>query len=683
MYLSILLLPLLGSLSAGFFGRFIGAKGAQITTTSMLFLATILAWTAFYEVALSNSPVVINLTSWLDIEALTVNWAFQFDTLTVSMLITVLTVSSFVHLYTISYMAHDPHNQRFFSFLSLFTFSMLVLVTGNNYLILFLGWEFVGIASYLLIGFWFTRAQATKSANQSFVTNRVGDYSLTVAFFALFWLFGALDYSTVYSTAYLMNDNVLSIIVLFMLGGVAGKSVQVGLHSWLPSSMEGPTPVSSLLHSATLVTAGIYLLLRSSPLLEFASTALIVIVWLGAITAFIGASMGLLQNDMKRIIAMSTMSQCGYMVMACGLSQYDVALFHLVNHGFFKSMLFLAAGAVIHAMADQQDVRRLGGLRSFLPLTYTAMLVGSFSLMAVPFLTGFYSKDLILELSYGAYSLPGIVVFILGSVAALFTAFYSTRLLTLVFFSTPNAPKVDYENTHESDTYTFIPLIVLSLMSIFFGYIGKDAYVGMGSDFFGSALFTHPNNVYLVEAEFNLPVLIKWLPAIFTLIGFLAGFSLYQYPSVAKYAINITKSKLGYSLFSFFNGKYKFDPLLNGFTTNSSFKLGLILSKVFDRGIIEILGPYGLSVSLVSMSNKLSQFDTGKLFNQQEQLKLTNNTDALSNSGGVTLNSLYIMLGLIVLLLLVLGVGLLNLSSSTMILGIKLGLLFLLLLLVY
>lgn len=680
MYLSILLLPLLGSLSAGFLGRFIGAKGAQITTTSLLFISTVLAWIAFYEVALCNSPVVIDLTSWFEIETLTVNWAFQFDTLTVSMLITVLTVSSLVHLYTISYMAHDPHNQRFFSLLSLFTFSMLVLVTGNNYLILFIGWEFIGIASYLLIGFWFTRAQATKSANQAFVTNRVGDYSLSVAFFGLFWLIGALDYSTVFSTAPLMNDNVLSFIVLLMLGGVAGKSVQIGLHSWLPSSMEGPTPVSSLLHSATLVTAGIYLLLRSSPLLEFASTALTIIVWIGAVTAFIGASMGLLQNDMKRIIAMSTMSQCGYMVMACGLSQYDVALFHLVNHGFFKSMLFLAAGAVIHAMADQQDVRRLGGLRSFLPLTYTAMLVGSFSLMAVPFLTGFYSKDLILELSYGAYSLPGIVVFILGSVAALFTAFYSTRLLTLVFFSTPNAPKVDYENTHESDTFTFIPLIVLSLMSIFFGYIGKDAFVGMGTDFFGSALFTHPNNVYLVEAEFNLPVLIKWLPAIFTLIGFLAGFSLYQYPNVAKYAIDLTKSNIGFKSYSFFNGKYKFDAILNGLTTDLSFKYGLILSKVFDRGIIEILGPYGLSVSLVSMSNKLSQFDTGKLFNQ-DQLKETN-TDALSNSGGVTLNSLYIMLGLMILIFLVLGVGLLNLSNATMILGFKLGLLFLLLLLV-
>ena len=680
MYLSILLLPLLGSLSAGFLGRFIGAKGAQITTTSLLFISTVLAWTAFYEVALSNSPVIINLNSWIDIEALTVNWAFQFDTLTVSMLITVLTVSSLVHLYTISYMSHDPHNQRFFSYLSLFTFSMLVLVTGNNYLILFIGWEFIGIASYLLIGFWFTRAQATKSANQAFVTNRVGDYSLTVAFFGLFWLIGAVDYSTVFSTAPYMNENVLSLIVLLMLGGVAGKSVQIGLHSWLPSSMEGPTPVSSLLHSATLVTAGIYLLLRSSPLLEFATTALTVIVWIGAMTAFIGASMGLLQNDMKRIIAMSTMSQCGYMVMACGLSQYDVALFHLVNHGFFKSMLFLAAGAVIHAMADQQDVRRLGGLRSFLPLTYTAMLVGSFSLMAVPFLTGFYSKDLILELSYGAYSLPGIVVFILGSVAALFTAFYSTRLLTLVFFSTPNAPKVDYEHTHESDTFTFIPLIVLSIMSIFFGYFGKDAFVGMGTDFFGSALFTHPNNVYLVEAEFNLPVIIKWLPAIFTLIGFLAGFSLYQYPSVAKYAIDLTKSNFGYKTYTFFNGKYKFDAILNGLTTDLSFKYGLILSKVFDRGIIEILGPYGLSVSLVSMSNKLSKFDTGKLFSQN-QLKETD-TDALSNSGGVTLNSLYIMLALMILMFLVLGVGLLNLSNGTMILGVKLGLLFLLLLLV-
>jgi len=335
MYLSILVLPLLGAITSGLLGRKLGVQGAQLITCICMIGAALLSIVAFYEVALLGSPVSIYLFSWLDSGLMSVDWAFMFDSLTVSMLLAVLIVSSLVHVYSISYMSDDPHNQRFFSYLSMFTFFMLILVTGNNYLILFIGWEWIGVSSYLLINFWFTRIQANKAAVQAMIVNRVGDMSLTIAFFGLFWAFGNLDYSTIYSLSPYINETVLTIIGLLFLLAAMGKSAQLGLHTWLPSAMEGPTPVSALIHAATLVTAGVYLLLRSSPLLEYAPNALIVITWVGAITAFFAASTGLLQNDIKRVIAYSTCSQMGYLFMAVGISQYSVALFHLVNYAFF------------------------------------------------------------------------------------------------------------------------------------------------------------------------------------------------------------------------------------------------------------------------------------------------------------------------------------------------------------
>jgi len=389
MYLSLLLLPMFGSAVAGLLGRKIGVTGAHIITCSCLITSAILAIVAFYEVGLCNSPVSINLISWIDSELMDVSWGFMFDSLTVSMLLPVLVVSSLVHIFSVDYMSADPHNQRFFAYLSMFTFFMLVLVTGDNYLIMFVGWEGIGISSYLLINFWFTRIQANKSAIKALVVNRVGDMFLSIGFFAIFFVFGNLDYSTVFSIAPFINETIITIIGLLLLLAAMGKSAQLGLHTWLPDAMEGPTPVSALIHAATLVTAGVYLLLRSSPVIEYGPTTLIVITWVGALTAFFAASTGLLQNDLKRVIAYSTCSQMGYLFMACGLSQYNVALFHLVNHAFFKALLFLAAGAVLHATYDQQDQRRLGGLIGFLPFTYTAILIGSLSLMALPWLTGF------------------------------------------------------------------------------------------------------------------------------------------------------------------------------------------------------------------------------------------------------------------------------------------------------
>jgi len=377
----------------------------------------------------------------------------------------------------------------------------------------------------------------------------------------------------------------------------------------LPGSMEGPTPVSALIHAATLVTAGVYLLLRSSPLLEYAPTALIVITFIGSITAFFAGTCGLLQNDLKRIIAFSTISQMGYLFIAVGLSQYHVALFHLINHAFFKALLFLGAGAVIHAMSDQQDVRKLGGLMNFLPFTYSAMLTGSLSLMALPWLTGFYSKDLILELAYGQYQFSAYVAGVLGTATAMLTAFYSFRLISLTFLTYPNAPKNSYLNVHEADILVIIPLFVLSLFSIFFGYVASDIYVGLGSDFMGASLFQHPSNITLVEAEFSLPIFIKLLPAILTIFGALSAVLLYHnYP---LFLVQLTDNKIGKTIYTFLNGKYLIDVIYNNYIIRAGLQVGYTISKFLDRGVIELMGPYGLSSVLSKTGTNVAKLDTG------------------------------------------------------------------------
>jgi NADH-ubiquinone oxidoreductase chain 5 len=629
MYLSILILPLLGSIVSGLMGRKIGVTGSHLITCTCLILSSILASVAFYEVGICGSPVSINLVSWVDSEFMFISWEFLFDQLTVSMFIPVLYISSLIHIFSTDYMSGDPHNQRFFSYLSLFTFFMLLLVSGANFFVMFVGWEGIGIVSYLLINFWFTRLQANKAAILALTMNRVGDMGLSIGFFAIFALFGSLDYATVFSIAPFVNETAITIIALLLLSGAMAKSSQIPLHSWLPGSMEGPTPVSALIHAATLVTAGLYLLLRSSPLLEFSSTALLIITLVGASTAFFAATCGLVQNDLKRIIAMSTISQLGYMVMAVGLSQYNVALMHVVNHAFFKALLFLGAGAVIHSFADQQDVRRMGGLIKFLPFTYSIMLVGTLSLLATPWLTGFYSKDLIIELAYGQYSFSGTYAYILGSITAGLTAFYSFRLISLVYLTVPNGSRIVYLNSHEANLSVIIPLFILALFSIFFGYVFSDLFVGVGSDFFGNSLFIHPNNIAMIEADFSLPLIIKLLPAIFTLVG--ATLAILLYHKNPDFIINLTETSLGRKIYTFLNNKYLFDVIYNHYIVSVGLKLGYIISKIFDRGVIELVGPYGLSSTLIDTGVNISKLDTGI----------------------VTTYSLYITLGLLSLLFLV------------------------------
>ena len=608
MYLTFLLLPCLGAMSAGFFGRKIGVTGAHIITTTCLAISAILSIVAFYEVVLCHSPVTIHLGNWLHSEVLTVSWTFTLDTLSMSIITTVLVISSLVHLYSIDYMSADPHNQRFFSYLSLFTFFMVVLVSGDNYFVLFVGWEFIAVCSYLLINFWFTIIEANKSAMQSFIVNRVGDMSLSISFLAIVFLFGNVDFSTVFSLAPLMNESALTIIGLLLLFGSMGKSAQIGLNTWLPTAMAGPTPVSSLIHSATLVSAGVYVLLRSSPLLEYSSTALIAITWIGSITAFFAASTGLFQNDLKRVIAFSTCSQMGYLFLACGLSQYNTALFHLVNHAFFKALLFLSAGAVLHATFDQQDQRRLGGFLPLLPFTYTAILIGSLSLMAVPFMTGFYSKDLILELAFSQYVFHGSIAYWFGSISAGLTAFYSFRLISMTFLSYPNSPKKVYESAHDAAIFAMIPMTVLSILAIFFGYIGRDLFVGMGTDFAANSLFIHPSHISLIEAEV-MPTLFKLLPSIITCSSAFLAFYLYHYG--AGFLNAAIQSTLGYNMYKFFNGKYYIEVLYNTYLIPASLGLGYVVSKQLDRGLIEQLFGYGLSTNLRNTSSTMSKLDDG------------------------------------------------------------------------
>jgi NADH-ubiquinone oxidoreductase chain 5 len=622
MYLLLVFLPLIGSISAGLFGRYLGTKGAQIVTTACLALSTLLSWYAFMEVGINGNTVYIDLFTWIDSEMLHASWGFLFDSLTVIMLITVTTVSGMVHLYSIGYMGEDPHVPRFMSYLSLFTFFMLILVTGDNYLQMFFGWEGIGLSSYLLINFWYTRIQANKAAIKAMVVNRVGDFGLSLGMLAIFFTFNSVDYSTVFAAAPAVAGTTwsmfgfevekLNVICLLLFVGTCGKSAQIGLHTWLPDAMEGPTPVSALIHAATLVTAGIFLVARSSPLFEYAPTALIVVTCMGAMTAFFAASTGLVQNDLKRVIAYSTCSQLGYMAFACGLSNYQVGIFHLMNHGFFKALLFMSAGAVIHAIADEQDMRRMGGLVQLIPFTYCMMLIGSLALMGFPFLTGFYSKDVIIEVAYAKYTVSGHFAHWFGCMSAFFTAFYSFRLVYLTFLARPNGQKHTISGAHEVPLTMGIPLIVLSFGSIFWGFLSKDMIVGLGTDFWQHSIFVLPQNSLLIESEF-IPSYVKLVPTFLSFAGAILAIVLNHYYSGLLY--NATLSPVGLKLWAFLNKKWYFDKIYNELLNKPLMSFGYFVSfRGIDKGIVEMLGPHGAVSTFTSLMKKISKLQTGFIY---------------------------------------------------------------------
>ena len=575
----------------------------------------ILGFISFINICIQGNFYYLTLGTWINCGLVVINWGFMFDPLSVSMLFMVGVISGAVHFYSVGYMKTDPSLIRFMSYLSLFTFFMFILVTGDNFIQLFLGWEGIGLCSYLLISFWNTRVQANKSALKALIVNRVGDFGFLCGSLLIFFFFRNFDFSIVFLLApYFKNITFfffgieykcLNIISFFLFIGSMGKSAQIGLHTWLPDAMEGPTPVSALIHAATLVTAGVFLIIRCSPLFEFASTTLVFITLVGGITAFFAATIAITQDDIKKVIAYSTCSQLGYMIFICGLSEYNLSMFHLINHAFFKALLFLAAGSVIHSVSGDQDIRRFGELTRLIPFTYSMMILGFLALAGFPFLSGFYSKDLILEISFSKHFIETTFSYWLGTISAGLTAFYSFRVLYYTFWTKTNFFKFYLQNVHELPLNMAFSLTILSFGSLFSGYLLKDAFVGMGNFFWGNSIYKLDSNTVGLDLEF-IPLFIKNLPLIFSLFGIFLGillnyildlFKNIKYTNKNNYDNLIVFYPQNFYIFLwFFYHKWYFDYIYNyyfGYTIlNYSYNC---FYKLIDKGFIEILSPNGLS----------------------------------------------------------------------------------------
>lgn len=623
MYLLPLILPFLNLVISCLLGKFLGKRVVFIFAFNML-LCTITSLFIFFEVGINKSVCFIDLGSWFHIGLLKLNWVFVFDSITATMLVLVVFVSFLVHLYSMDYMAGDPHIIRFLGYLSLFTFFMLMLITAGNFVQLFLGWEGVGLSSYLLINFWYTRVQANKSAMKAIIVNRFGDFGIYFSLLVLFFCFKSFDFGVIFNLVdlvYLQSPinifnfaiNRVDFIVFFLFLGAIGKSAQLGLHTWLPDAMEGPTPVSALIHAATMVTAGVFVLIRSSPLLEYSTSGLFLVSLIGGLTALFAGTVGLVQYDIKKVIAYSTCSQLGYMFFACGLSNYSVGLFHLFNHGFFKALLFLGAGSVIHALLDEQDMRKMGGLVKILPLTYVAILVGSLSLTGFPFLTGFYSKEVVLEIAFSKFSISSFFIYWLGVLAAFITSFYSIRLAYLVFFSKPNGYSRAFISAHESSSFIFYVLSVLGFLSIFIGFVFKDLFIGLGTDFWANSIFNLYLNMDILYAEF-LDYYYKLIPLVFSLAGVAASLAVYFY--LYEWTLIIIKSENLRTIYRFLSKKWYFDLLYNNiFVFNLLKGFYTLTFKLIDRGLIEFFGPLSLVRLINKASFSLSYIQTGLLYN--------------------------------------------------------------------
>lgn len=611
MFFLIIFLPFLGFLGGSFFGRFIG-KYVVYFTIFNVFLSCFFSLHLLFLNFKYNGYLICFLFNWISCDQLQISWELFGDNFTFFMCFVVTFISLLVHLYSNEYMNEDPHFVRFMSYLSLFTFFMLILITASNYIQMFVGWEGVGLSSYLLINFWFTRLQANKAAIKAMLFNRIADMFMLIGLFAIYVTFETFDYVIIFSIVPFFYNNlyVLDFICIFLFLGAMGKSAQLGFHNWLPDAMEGPTPVSALIHAATMVTAGIFLIIRSSYIFEFSYFALNFIAIVGALTAFFGSTTGLFFHDLKRVIAFSTCSQLGYMILACGLSRFNIAFFHLVTHAFFKALLFLTAGAIIHSMMNEQDIRKYGGSIKYLPLTYISFLVGSLNLIGFPFLSGFYSKDILLELVYVSYTNVGFFCYFLGIFSIFFTSAYSTRILILIFLSKINFNRQLTKNLLESSLSIKYPLIILSFISIFIGFLLYDCFCGVGSNFFGTSFFYNSFFYNLLDIEF-LSIITKITPLIVTLLG--VFFSLFFYIYNTTYFFFIKKTKIFNFFYKFLLKKWYSDRFANefiGLSFLSFCKFYVYIS--LDRGLLEIFGPTGFSNSL----KKLRVFNTFNFFNQ-------------------------------------------------------------------
>jgi len=623
---AVVLLPLLGAFIAGFFGRMIGDKASMIITCSFLVLSALISWYLFFVVALGADPRTVILFEWVTSGDLEFFWSLKVDTLTAVMLVVVTTVSAVVHIYSVGYMHHDDAIPRFFAYLSLFTFSMLMLVTADNLVQLFFGWEGVGLCSYLLIGFWYKRPSANAAAIKAFLVNRVGDIGFALGIFAIFVLFGTVQLDAIFAAAaskgeatlvFLnMEFHALTITCLLLFIGAMGKSAQIGLHTWLPDAMEGPTPVSALIHAATMVTAGVFMVVRLSPLFEQSETALMVVTIVGASTAFMAATIGLTQYDIKRVIAYSTCSQLGYMFFAAGVSAYPAAIFHLMTHAFFKALLFLGSGSVIHAMSGEQDMRNMGGLAKLIPVTYGLMLLGSLALAGIGIpgtlvgFAGFQSKDIILESAFAAGSGVGFYAFWLGIAAAFMTAFYSCRLLFMTFHGKSRCDEKTLAHVHESPPVMIWPLYLLALGAVVAGAAGFRHFVGGGlTEFWGDSILMLPEHNALAGAH-NVPFWVKALPLGMAILGI--GLAYYMYVVKKDLPAEWAAQLRPLYLLSF--NKWYFDEIYDRLLVRPSFYLGRGFWKSGDGAVIDGVGPDGVAATTIRASKRASALQSGYLY---------------------------------------------------------------------
>lgn len=639
-YKAIVFLPLIGFLIAGLFGRQIGAKASEYVTTGLMIIVAILSWIVFFQVALghvAHEMIKVPVLRWIQSGGIDVEWALRIDTLTAVMFVVVNSVSTLVHLYSIGYMHHDPHRPRFFAYLSLFTFAMLMLITSDNLLQMFFGWEGVGLASYLLIGFWFKKPSASAAAMKAFIVNRVGDFGFILGISALFVMFGSINFETIFASAQtylpaegagspevvlnlfgmqLDRSHALTGACLLLFMGAMGKSAQFLLHTWLPDAMEGPTPVSALIHAATMVTAGVFLVARMSPIFELSPDALTVVTFIGAITAFFAATVGLVQNDIKRVIAYSTCSQLGYMFVALGVGAYGAAVFHLFTHAFFKALLFLGAGSVIHAVDGEQDMRYMGGLRKHIPYTFWAMTIGTLALTGVGIpgtllgFAGFFSKDAIIESAFASHSPVGGFAFTLLVIAALFTSFYSWRLAFMTFFGKPRASADVMHHVHESPMVMLLPLLLLGIGAIFAGFIFHDYFFGHHyAEFWKGALFTGAENEILDEYH-HVPLWVKWSPFFAMALGFVTAWYMYiKNPSAPK-----KLAEQQWMLYQFLLNKWYFDELYDFLFVRSAKALGRFLWKKSDVAVIDAYGPNGVAAAVGGLTQKVVRLQSGYLY---------------------------------------------------------------------
>jgi NADH-quinone oxidoreductase subunit L len=641
-YAAIVFLPIIGSAIAGLFGRIIGARASELVTTTLLFVSAVLSCYVFYDVTVLGHGAIVRIMPWITSGDFEADWTIRVDTLTAVMLVVVTGVSSLVHLYSIGYMHDDPSRPRFFSYLSLFTFAMLMLVTANNFLQMFFGWEGVGLASYLLIGFWYEKPSANAAAIKAFIVNRVGDFGFALGIFGVFFIFHSLDFDTVFRAAPSMvghtmqfgswHVDVLTCLCLLLFVGAMGKSAQIGLHTWLPDAMEGPTPVSALIHAATMVTAGVFLVCRCSPMFEYAPKALEFVTFIGATTAFFAASVGLFQNDIKRVIAYSTCSQLGYMFAAAGMSAYGGAMFHLFTHAFFKALLFLSAGAVIHSLHHEQDMRKMGGLAKYIPFTWAMMLIGNLALtgVGIPLLgigtSGFYSKDGIINAAFLSGSPMGQYAFWATLIAAGMTAFYSWRQFLMTFHG-PYRPDLEphghddhatdedahhhavkLSEVHESPLVMLVPLAILAAGALFAGAAFDHVFVGIDAGGFWRASIGAVAGHHAAGAE--VPLWVELAPIVLTIIGF--GIAFYYY--VLHPDLPPKMAAKNGILYNFLYNKWYFDEIYDFLFVRPSLWLARTLWKVGDGKIIDGLGPDGVAARVLDVTRETVRIQSGYVY---------------------------------------------------------------------